>query len=53
MLEGGKAFLNLYSIVVIAILTLRTFKLAGTKKDLEGSVTVAAVIPVLVYLINV
>ncbi len=53
MLESGKAFLNLYSIVVIAILMLKTFKLAGTKKDLEGSITVAAVIPILIYLINI
>ncbi|MGN2336520.1 hypothetical protein ACTFIN_00125 [Clostridium cagae] len=53
MLESGKAFLNLYSIVVIAILMLRTFKLAGTKKDLEGSIIVAAIIPILVYLINI
>ncbi|ACD23524.1 hypothetical protein CLL_A2785 [Clostridium botulinum B str. Eklund 17B (NRP)] len=53
MLEGGKTFLNLYSIVVIAILMLKTFKLAGTKNDLEGSITVAAVIPILIYLINI
>lgn len=53
MLEGGKAFLNLYSIVVVVILMLKTFKLAGIKKDLEGSITVAAIIPVLVYLINI
>ncbi|WP_315076306.1 hypothetical protein [uncultured Clostridium sp.] len=53
MLEDGKIFLNLYSILVIAILTLRTFKLAGTEKDLEGSITVAAVIPILIYLINI
>lgn len=53
MLESGKAFLNLYSIVVIAILVLKTFKLVGTKKDLDGSITVAAVIPILIYLINI
>lgn len=53
MLEGGKTFLNLYSIVIISILMLKTFKLAGTKKDTEGSITVAAIIPILIYLINI
>ncbi|GAA0076149.1 hypothetical protein UT300005_05270 [Clostridium sp. CTA-5] len=53
MMEGGKAFLNFYSIVVILILGFKSLKLIGTKKDNRGSITFAAIIPILIYLINI
>lgn len=52
MLQEAKIFLKIYSLIILLILAYKMLKLAGTDKSFEGAITVAAIIPIFIYIAN-
>lgn len=53
LLEGAKVFLKGYSLVIVLILAIRMLSLVDTKRSVEGTLTIAALIPIILYLANI